>query len=288
MATQQHAPSRVAVVTDSTSYLPPELSEALGVRVVALGVQLDGRTGREGRDISPADVTAALRDRMTVTTSRPTPAEFLEVYRSALREGAEAVVSVHLSAELSGTCDSARLAAGELDQGVVRVVDSRSTAMALGFAVLAAARPAAEGAGVEAVAQATRACRERTSALFYVDSLEWLRRGGRIGTAAAMLGTALAVKPLLHLADGRIVPLEKVRTSSKAIARLVQLTVNRAGTGQVDIAVQHLAAPERAADVARQLRQALPNLRELHESEVGAVVGAHVGPGLLGVVVHRL
>jgi DegV family protein with EDD domain len=288
MATQQRAPQRVAVVTDSTSYLPVTLSDALGVRLVALQVQLDGRTGQEGRDVSPADVTAALRNRTAVTTSRPTPAEFLEVYRCALREGAEAVVSVHLSAELSGTCDSARLAAAELDEGVVRVLDSRSTAMALGFAVLAAARAAAAGAGAEAVEQAARAARERTSALFYVDSLEWLHRGGRIGTAAAMLGTALAVKPLLHLADGKIVPLEKVRTASKAIARLVQLTVNHAGSGEVDIAVQHLASPERAADVARQLREALPNLRELHQSEVGAVVGAHVGPGLLGVVVNRL
>lgn len=288
MATQQRAPQRVAVVTDSTSYLPAALSDALRVRLVALQVQLDGRTGREGRDVSPADVTAALRNRAAVTTSRPTPAEFLEVYRGALRGGAEAVVSVHLSAELSGTCDSARLAAAELDEGVVRVLDSRSTAMALGFAVLAAARAAAAGAGAEAVEQAARATRERTSALFYVDSLEWLHRGGRIGTAAAMLGTALAVKPLLHLADGKIVPLEKVRTASKAIARLVQLTVNHAGSGEVDIAVQHLASPERAADVARQLREALPNLRELHQSEVGAVVGAHVGPGLLGVVVNRL
>lgn len=288
MATQQRAPQRVAVVTDSTSYLPAALSDALRVRLVALQVQLDGRTGQEGRDVSPADVTAALRNRTAVTTSRPTPAEFLEVYRGALREGAEAVVSVHLSAELSGTCDSARLAAAELDEGVVQVLDSRSTAMALGFAVLAAARAAAAGAGAEAVEQAARATRERTSALFYVDSLEWLHRGGRIGTAAAMLGTALAVKPLLHLADGKIVPLEKVRTASKAIARLVQLTVNHAGSGEVDIAVQHLASPERAADVARQLREALPNLRELHQSEVGAVVGAHVGPGLLGVVVNRL
>jgi len=288
MATQQRAPQRVAVVTDSTSYLPMALSDALGVRLVALQVQLDGRTGQEGRDVSPADVTAALRNRTAVTTSRPTPAEFLEAYRCALREGAEAVVSVHLSAELSGTCDSARLAAAELDEGVVRVLDSRSTAMALGFAVLAAARAAAAGAGAEAVEQAARGARERTSALFYVDSLEWLHRGGRIGTAAAMLGTALAVKPLLHLADGKIVPLEKVRTASKAIARLVQLTVNHAGSGEVDIAVQHLASPERAADVARQLREALPNLRELHQSEVGAVVGAHVGPGLLGVVVNRL
>ncbi|HEX8767288.1 MAG TPA: DegV family protein, partial [Jatrophihabitans sp.] len=221
MAAQQ----QVAVVTDSTSYLPVGLAEELGVRVVPLQVQLGGRTGLEGQDVTPADVCAALKVRTVVTTSRPTPAEFVEVYREVLEAGAGTVVSLHLSAELSGTCDSARLAAAEFEPGVIQVIDSRSAAMALGFSVLAAARVAATGAEPEDVEQAARTALERTSALFYVDSLEWLHRGGRIGSAAARFGTALAVKPLLHLSDGRIMPLEKVRTASKAIDRLVQLTV---------------------------------------------------------------
>ena len=275
------------MVTDSTSYLPGGLAEELGVRVVPLQVQLGGRTGLEGQDVTPADVCAALRARTAVTTSRPTPAEFVEVYRAVLDAGAGTVVSVHLSAELSGTCDSARLAAAEFDPGVVQVIDSRSAAMALGFAVLAGAQAAAAGAAPADVEQAARAALDRTSALFYVDSLEWLHRGGRIGSAAARFGTALAVKPLLHLSDGRIMPLEKVRTASKAIARLVQLTVQKAGTDPVDVAIQHLAAPERAAEVAGLLKEALPHLGQLYESEVGAVVGAHVGPGLLGVVVRK-
>jgi DegV family protein with EDD domain len=278
---------RVTVVTDSTSYLPAGLADQLGVRLVALQVQLGGHTGLEGIDISPAEVTAALRQRIAVTTSRPAPAEFAECYRAALEAGAEEVVSLHLSAELSGTCDSARLAAAEFG-GAVRVIDSRSAAMALGFGVLAAARAAESGASAEAVEQAARAQLDATTALFYVDSLEWLRRGGRIGAAAARFGTALSVKPILHLSDGRIVGLEKVRTTSKAIARLVQLTVTAAGDQPVDIAVQHLAAPERAADLAAQLKQALPKLAQLYESEVGAAVGAHVGPGLLGIVVAKL
>lgn len=287
MASQQ----RVTVVTDSTSYLPAGLAEQLGVRVVALQVRLGDRTGLEGIDVSPADVTAALRARVPVTTSRPSPAEFVEEYRQALAGGAESVVSLHLSAELSGTCDSARLAAAELggdDEARIRVIDSRSAAMALGFGVLAAARAAAGGGSVAEVERQARASLDSTRALFYVDSLEWLHRGGRIGAAAARFGTALAVKPLLHLSDGRIVPLEKVRTTSKAIARLVQLAVTAAAERPVDVAVQHLAAPERAADLARQLRQALPTLRELYESEVGAAVGAHVGPGLLGIVVAKV
>lgn len=278
---------RVTVVTDSTSYLPAGLADRLGVRVVSLQVQLGGHTGLEGIDISPAEVTAALRQRIAVTTSRPAPAEFVECYRAALAAGADEVVSLHLSAELSGTCDSARLAAAEFD-GAVRVIDSRSAAMALGFGVLAAARAAESGASAEAVEQAARSRLESSTALFYVDSLEWLRRGGRIGAAAARFGTALSVKPLLHLSDGRIVGLEKVRTASKAIARLVQLAVTAAGDQPVDIAVQHLAAAERAADLTAQLRQALPRVEQLYESEVGAVVGAHVGPGLLGIVVAKI
>jgi DegV family protein with EDD domain len=276
---------QVVVVTDSTSYLPAGLAEQLGIRVVALQVRLGERTGLEGIDVSPADVTAALRARTAVSTSRPSTAEFVQVYRQALDEGAATVVSLHLSAELSGTCDSARLAAAEFGDTQVRVVDSRSAGMALGFGVLAAARQASDGADAETVQRCALQTLEHTKALFYVDSLEWLYRGGRIGAAAARFGTALSMKPLLHLADGRIVPLEKVRTSSKAIARLVQLTVAAAGDQPVDIAVQHLAAPERAADLAGRLRTALPNLRELYESEVGAAVGAHVGPGLLGSVV---
>jgi DegV family protein with EDD domain len=279
---------RVAVITDSTSYLPAGVAEQFGIGIVPLHVELGGRTGREGIDVSPADVTAVLRVRGTVTTSRPTPGEFAEIYQAALDGGASAVVSVHLSAELSGTCDSARLAAAEFGDGIVQVVDSRATGMALGFAVIDSARAAAAGGDPATVAHAAVDCIDNSSCLFYVDSLEWLHRGGRIGTAAAMLGTALAVKPLMHLVQGRILPMEKVRTSSKAIARLVQIAVGAARDQQVDMAVQHLAAPERAADIARQLKQAIPKINDFHFSEVGAVVGAHVGPGLLGVVVRRL
>lgn len=280
----------VTVVTDSTSYLPPGLADQLDIQVVALQVRLGDRCGLEGIDISPADVTSALRGRVEVSTSRPTPAEFAEVYRAALAAGSQAVVSVHLSAELSGTCDSARLAAAGFDTAAgpqVRVIDSRSAGMALGFAVLAAARAAADGADADAVEQQARVTLDRTRALFYVDSLEWLHRGGRIGAAAARFGTALSVKPLLHLSDGRIVPLEKVRTASKAIDRLVQLATSAAGGDEVDIAVQHLAAPERAGDLVRRLRDCLPRIAQVYESEVGAAVGAHVGPGLLGIVVSR-
>ena len=169
---------------------------------------------------------------------------------------------------------------------LIQVMDSRSAGDGAGLRG-AGRRPGPRPpAPMPETVERLRAARwSATTALFYVDSLEWLHRGGRIGAAAARFGTALAVKPLLHLADGRIMPLEKVRTSSKAIARLVQLTVAAAGDDPVDVAVQHLAAPERAAEVAGQLERRCRNLRELYESEVGAAVGAHVGPGLLGSVV---
>ena len=136
-----------------------------------------------------------------------------------------------------------------------------------------------QGAAVEAV--------DLTRSFFYVDTLEHLRRGGRIGAAQALLGTSLAVKPLLQMVEGQIVPLEKVRTSSRALARLAELTVSAAGPGPVDLAVHHLAAGERAAALADQLRTAVPNVASCEVSELGAVIGAHLGPGVIGVVLVR-
>ena len=277
----------VAVVTDSTAYLPEGVAESFAVGVVPLHVVLGSRTGTEGADVSPGDVASALAERrMQVSTSRPTPGELAAAYRAT---GARCIVSVHLSAELSGTYDAAVLGAAEVEgDGIeVRVVDSGTIAMGLGFAVLAAARAARDGGGVDEVEAAARKTAEVTDVLFYVDTLEHLRRGGRIGAAAALVGTALAVKPLLHVTGGRIAPLEKVRTASKALARLEELAVERAGNGPVDVAVHHLAAEDKASALADRLLARIPGLESVHVSEVGAVVGAHVGPGLLGVVVSR-
>ncbi len=275
----------VAVVTDSTASLPPELVERHRLTVVPLHVVLGRRSGLEGRQVRTGDVTRALRERrVEVRTSRPAPAEFAAAYRAS---GAREVVSVHLSAALSGTVDAARLAARDVGpEGIaVRVVDSRTLAMGLGFAVVAAAQAAAAGAGADQVERTARAVAGRTTALFYVDSLEHLRRGGRLGAAAALLGAALAVKPLLRVVDGAVAPVERVRTSARALTRLEELAVQAAGTDDVDLAVHHLAAPERAAALAQRLRGRLPRCHQLHLSEVGAVVAAHAGPGLLGVVV---
>ncbi|GGM53367.1 hypothetical protein GCM10012275_25450 [Longimycelium tulufanense] len=275
----------VAVATDSTAYLPQGFADHHHVHVVPLHVNLDGSDRLDGVDLGPGELTAVMARRRPVSTSMATPAELAAAYRNALGNGADAVVAVHISGELSGTVEAARTAAAEVGSDVVHVVDSRSTAMGLGFAVLAAARAAASGADARTVAGMAGDVATRTRAVFCLETLEWLRRGGRIGGARALLGSALAIKPLLHVEDGRIVPLEKVRTTSRAAARLVDRAVEAAGDGPVAVAVHHLAAGERAEQIAEKLRSRLPHLRECHVSEVGAVVGAHLGPGALAVVV---
>jgi DegV family protein with EDD domain len=279
-------PQSVAVVTDSTAYLPADVVARFGIEVVPLYVVLAGRSGREGSDVSSAEVARSLAVRGGhVSTSRPTPGDFVAAYRRLLDGGADRVVSVHLSGELSGTWDAARVAAGQVGEHLVTVLDSRSAAMGTGFAVLAAARVAAGGGTAEEVATAARETGAATRTFFVVDTLEHLRRGGRIGAAAALLGSALAVKPVLHVADGQVVPLERVRTSGRALHRLVQRAADVAGDRPVAAAVHHLAAPERAQRLADQLTARLPALQELYVSELGAAVGAHVGPGAVGVVI---
>lgn len=274
----------VAIVTDSTAYLSEQAMRRHGITAVPLTVVLGDRALEEGTEISARSLAQALQKRRPVTTSRPSPDLFAATYRAAAEAGARAVVSLHLSSEISGTYDAAVLAAREAPVPV-RVVDTGMVAMALGFCALAAAEAAERGGDAdEAVAAAEKRARG-TSAYFYVDTLDYLRTGGRIGAAQALLGSALAVKPLLQLDGGRIELLEKVRTASKAIARLQEIAVERAGDEEVDIAVHHLAAAERAAALAQQLSERVPKLGELHVGEVGAVIGAHTGPGLLGVVV---
>jgi DegV family protein with EDD domain len=277
--------TRVAIVTDSTSYLPAGLVAEHGILVVPLQVVIGGSAYDEGAEATSATVAEALRRWSPVTTSRPAPAAFLEVYERAAADGAEGIVSIHLSADISGTHESATLAARD-SPVPTRVVDSRSLGMGLGFAVLTAAQTAAAGAStIDEIAAAAAKRAAASIAVFYVDTLEHLRRGGRIGAGAALLGSALAVKPLLHLVDGHIEPLEKVRTSAKAIARLEEVAAEHAGDAEVDLAVAHLANPARATMLADRLRARLPRLGAMYVSEVGAVVGAHVGPGMLSVVV---
>ena len=280
---------RIALVTDSTAMLPASLAAQRGITVVPLQVVIGAKSYDEGVDAeaTPDTIAEALKAFTPVSTSRPTPATFLEAYEHAAAEGAEAVLSVHLSGEVSGTYESAQLAARDASVPVL-TVDTRQLGMATGYAVLAAADVLDAGGPAEEAAGAALARASATTSLFYVDTLEYLRRGGRIGAAAAVLGSALAVKPLLALTEGRIVPLEKVRTTARALSRLEELAVAAAEDRQVDVAVAHLASPARADALADRLRTRLAaNLggREVFVGEVGAVIGAHVGPGMVAVVV---
>jgi fatty acid kinase fatty acid binding subunit len=278
----------VAVITDSTAYLPAELSGTYDLTVVPLTVVINGDEGLEGVEISPSEVARALGGRRAaVSTSRPAPAQFAAAYRRVLDAGADGIVSVHISARLSGTFDAASMAAEEVGPQV-QVVDSMTAGMGLGFAALAAATAAAQGGSLDSVRQTAVDHAARVSTLFYVDTLEFLRRGGRIGAASALLGTALSVKPILHVVDGSIVLRDKVRTAGRALARLVDLAVEASGDGEVDIAVHHLGAPDRAGALADAVSMRLGDrLRDCYITEIGAVVAAHVGPGVAGVVVHR-
>ncbi len=277
--------SRTVVVTDSTASLAPEVVEARGIVVVPLQVVVGDRTLDEEPGASAGTVTEALRGSKRVSTSRPSPALVLETYRRAAAAGATSVVSVHLSSQLSGTYESAELAARRSPVPVI-TVDTGQLGMGTGFAVLAAADAVERGLDAAAAAAAAKARAAATRAVFYVDTLEHLRRGGRIGAAQALLGSVLAVKPLLTLSEGTVVPLDKARTATRALQRLVELAVEAAeSTGSpVEVAVQHLASHERADGVAERLLELL-DVEEIEISEVGGVLGAHVGPGLVAVVI---
>lgn len=277
---------RVAVITDSTSYLPPGWAAELGIRVVPVQVIVAGQPFDETEDAQAQRVAEALQSWQPVTTSRPSPARFADAFRDAEAAGAQSIVVATLSSAMSATYESALLASREA-QIPIDVIDTRSIAMGAGFAVVSGARAAREGRDREFVARVVHERAAATHVYFYVDTLEYLRRGGRVSSARAAVGQALQVKPLLQVVDGRVEKVEQVRTASKALARLAELAVAAAGDGDgagIDLAVQHLGAPDRAAALAASLGERLPQAT-IVEGTVGGVVGAHVGPGMVAVVV---
>jgi DegV family protein with EDD domain len=275
--------ARIGVVTDSTAYLPRALATRLDIEVVPLAVIVEGESFLEGGEGSEA-IVAALRRGIPATTSKPTPEAFAEAYQRAEARGCDGVVSVHLSSKMSGTVDSALLAASRATIPV-RVIDTRIMGMGVGFAALAAAHAADERLSLDEVAEAASLRATTSSAFFTVSTLEYLRRSGRIGRAQALLGTALAVKPILTLGDGEVVALEKVRTTERAYARIEELAVEAAGSRAVDVAVHHLGLDEKAEALAARIAEQLGPISDVLVAEVGAVVGAHTGPGTLGVIV---
>ena len=269
----------VIVVTDSSARLPADAIGEWEIRVVPLHILVDGEDLRDGIDEAPADLY-----QRKVTTAGASPTELVAVYQQALSDSrGDGVVAVHISAELSSTLGAAEHAAREFD-GAVRVVDSRSAGMGTGFVALAAARAASGGADRDTVAAEAESTVSRVHAFLVVQRLENLRRSGRIGAAASWLGTALALKPLLRIDDGKLVLAQRVRTTSKATVAMVEQVLAVVGERRAALAVHHVDNPAGAAEVAATLAGALPGCGPAIVTDLGPVLGVHLGPGAVGVV----
>jgi DegV family protein with EDD domain len=276
---------RVAIVADTTAYLPADLIERHGIHLVSLYVNWEDESEREIDMPSFDDFYSRLRsaDRLP-TTSQPSIGDFLAVYEPLVDQGLD-VVSVHISGGISGTVEAARQAKEQLVERTrtdrVTVMDSERAAGGLGLMALAGAKAAQAGASLEDVVARIETTREDLKMWFAVDTLEYLRRGGRIGAASAWLGSALKIKPILTL-DTEITPIERVRTGAKAVRRLMDYAEQLHADGADGWVVQHIQAPaeaQRLIDATREFMGTDPAF----VSEVGPVIGAHIGPGLLGV-----
>jgi DegV family protein with EDD domain len=277
--------SPVAVVTDTTQYLPADVVAQHDLHLVSLYVRWGAELERE---LEMPDFQA-FYDRLRTakelpTTSQPSIGDFIEVFEPLLAAGND-VLSLHISAGISGTYDSALQAKAQLEEqghaGRIEVLDSASACGGMGFVAMAAAAKARAGGGLTEVAAHAQAAREQIKVWFAVDTLEYLRRGGRIGAAQAWIGGALKIKPILSI-ESEITPIERVRTSGKAFERMVDYMRSRASDGADAWMVQHIQAPDQAERLVERGREIF-GTEPICVSEVGPVIGAHVGPGLLGV-----
>jgi DegV family protein with EDD domain len=270
----------VAIVTDSTADLLPALAAARSIAVVPLTLHFDGQSLLDGVDITPSEFYRKLPNATThPTTSQPSPGQFADTYAALLADH-DSIVSIHISQKLSGTFESAQQAAELTDPKRVHVIDSQVVSMSLGLVTLAASKLAEQGADAISIVDKVDAMRPEVQTYFSVATLEFLRRGGRIGRASALLGSVLQVKPVLCIRDGLVTPLERVRTFERALNRVVELVraVDR-GHG-VCACVGHAGAEADAERVARELE---PIAETLMIQPLGPVVGAHAGPGVVGV-----
>jgi DegV family protein with EDD domain len=274
------AKSPIAIVTDSTADLPRALATARSITVVPLTLNLDGQSLLDGVDITATEFYRRLRVTTThPTTSQPSPGRFAETYKALLADH-ESIISIHISEKLSGTYASAQQAAEMTDSARIRVIDSHVVSMSLGLVALVASTLASRGAEPETIEAKVVAMRDHVQTYFSVATLEFLRRGGRIGRASALLGSVLQVKPVLCIRDGLVTPLERVRTFERALNRVVELTREQDRGKGVCIIVGHADAQADAERVARELE---PIADTLMIQPLGPVVGAHAGPGVVGV-----
>ncbi|MCE5288263.1 MAG: DegV family protein [Nocardiaceae bacterium] len=269
----------VVVVTDTSANIDPLEAEQFGLIIVPLHVVVDGEELREDVDEVPDDIA-----RRQATTAAASPGELEVAYRRALAvSGGSGVVGIHISSGLSATFNAAKQVAKQFD-GQVRVVDSKTAGLAVGFAALAAARAAQSGADLDEVRKIALATAERSKATFMVDRLDHLRRGGRIGPITSFVGNALSMKPVLEVHNGKLFLAHKVRTQSKALAKLIDMTVDACPLGALDIGVQHVDSPGQAADLATTLAERLDSER-VRIAHFGPSLAIHLGPGAVAVIV---
>jgi DegV family protein with EDD domain len=275
--------SKVCIITDSTAYIPEELIQKYNIQVAPQVLIWGDHTYRDGVDIKPAEFYAQLSNsKIMPSTSQVTPGTFQEMFAELVEQECQ-LLAILLSPSLSGTVASAMQARGMFSDMDIEIVESNSTAMALGFQVLVAAKAAAEGCSLdECKALAEKAC-QHTGVVFAVDTLEFLHRGGRIGGGSRFLGTALNIKPILEVVNGHVEAIERVRTRRKSLARLMELAEERIGGRQpVHLAVLHANAEQDAKELMKQCNERF-NAVELLFTEVSPVIGTHAGPGTVGL-----
>lgn len=276
---------KVAIVTDSTATVPKDLVEALDIHVVPVPLLYGTKTFRDGIDIEPAEVYRRLRDgQQPPTTTTPSVGDFVRVFAAAAQR-ASGILSVHMSPDLSTTHGVAVMASQLVDGVPIRVFDCNTAAMGQGFVVLEAARAAARGASLAEVLERAEEVAARTHLLFTLDTFEYLHRGGRIGRAASLVGTALQIRPVLYLDGGHVDVMAKPRTKPKAIRLILQRIAEAAEGRQLHAAVFHADVPQEAEDL-RQILAERFNCVELYVTEFTPVMGAHTGPGLVGVAFY--
>jgi len=274
--------AHVAVVTDSAACVPSDLVLHYHIRVVPFELTLDGRTYRDGLDLTPTQFYRLLPQATSwPTTSLPPLGSFAALYANLTQEAA-GVVSIHVAQELSGALQVARLAAEHVSPEAVRVTDSRTGAIAEGFVVLAAARAAAAGGTIEEVAAAAEAATSRVGLFITLETLEYLHRGGRIGEAAALLGSRLHFHPILRLQEGRVKVVGVAHTRKQALERILDLVGQRVGSKPMCISVFHADASQAIVWLAERAH-ALFDCQEFYVTEFTPVMGAHAGPGAIGV-----
>lgn len=280
------SPSSVALVTDSTAYIPQDLLEQYHIHVIPQYLIWRDETQLDGVSITPTAFYRRLAASDSIpTTSQPTAGDFVEFF-TRLADEADAIVGVFISSQLSGTVNSALAARDMLPDLPIHVVDSQSTSMGLGFMALAAARAAAAGRPLDEVVAAAAQLVPQMNVLFVVETLEYLHKGGRIGGAANLFGSALSIKPILHLQDGRIEPLARVRTKERAVRWLIDRVIGQTtGSRDLHMAIVHADALEEADRLKREI-EAQVTCDELLLAELSPVIGTHVGPQTLGVVFH--